>query len=156
MEHNAKMQYYTLKISENVWGCKGAFALSCSDRLIDKDIDVLFVHGAGVESSPLLLWPFIIQLYQPWMIDGEDCGAISRVNKWHRKWKSSEKICPSATLSASDPTWLDPESNPGCHGGKPATNHLSYSTAISHLLSFETTWTFFYIEILGNPELYYN
>jgi hypothetical protein len=28
-----------------------------------------------VELSPLLPWPFISLLYQPWMIDGNDCGA---------------------------------------------------------------------------------
>jgi hypothetical protein len=30
-----------------------------------------------VQPSPLLLWPFIGLFYQPWMIDGDDCGEIS-------------------------------------------------------------------------------
>jgi hypothetical protein len=32
---------------------------------------------------------------------------------------------PSATLSTTNPTWLDP----GRRGGKPATNRLSYGAA---------------------------
>jgi hypothetical protein len=35
---------------------------------------------------------------------------------------------PSATLSATYPTWPDLGSNPGRRGGKPATNRLSYGT----------------------------
>jgi hypothetical protein len=41
------------------------------------------------------------------------------------KPKYSEKTCPSATLSTTNPTWLDPSSSPGRRGGKPATNRLS-------------------------------
>jgi hypothetical protein len=36
---------------------------------------------------------------------------------------------PSATLSTTNPTWPDPGSKPGRHGGKPATNRLSYGAA---------------------------
>jgi hypothetical protein len=39
------------------------------------------------------------------------------------------ETCPSATLSTTNPTWLDPGFNPGRRGGKPATNHLSYFAA---------------------------
>jgi hypothetical protein len=35
---------------------------------------------AGVEQSPLLLQSFIGLLYQPWMIDADDCGVISGTN----------------------------------------------------------------------------
>jgi hypothetical protein len=66
-------------------------------------------------------------LYQSWMIDGDGCGAISGMNEWQGKPKYWEKTCPSATTT--DPTWLDPGSNPGHHGGKPVTNHLSHGTA---------------------------
>jgi hypothetical protein len=34
-------------------------------------------------------------------------------------------------LSTTNPTWLDPGSNPGRRGGKPATNRLSYGAANS-------------------------
>jgi hypothetical protein len=43
------------------------------------------VYGTGVELSPLLLRPFIGLLYQRWMIDGDDCGAVSRMNEWQGK-----------------------------------------------------------------------
>jgi hypothetical protein len=43
--------------------------------------------------------------------------------------KYSEKTCPSATLSTTNPTWPDPGSNPGRRCGKPANNRLSYGMA---------------------------
>jgi hypothetical protein len=51
------------------------------------------------------------------------------MNEWQGKPKNSEKTCPSAALSITDPMWLDLGSNQGRRGGKPATNLLSYSTA---------------------------
>jgi hypothetical protein len=38
-----------------------------------------------VEPSPLLLRPFNDLLYQPWMIDGDDYGAVSGMNEWQGK-----------------------------------------------------------------------
>jgi hypothetical protein len=49
---------------------------------------------------------------------------------WQGKQKYSEKSCPSATLSTTNPKWPDLGSNPGHRGGKPAINRLSYGTAI--------------------------
>jgi hypothetical protein len=49
---------------------------------------------------------------------------------WQGKRKYSEKTCPSATLSTTNPTWPDPGSNPSHRGGKPATNRLSYGAAL--------------------------
>jgi hypothetical protein len=49
----------------------------------------------------------------------------------HGKPKYSEKTCPNATSSTTNPTWLDPGSNPGLRGGKPATNRFSYGSALS-------------------------
>jgi hypothetical protein len=37
--------------------------------------------------------------------------------------------CPSATLSTTNLTWTDPESNQGLRGERPATNRLSHGTA---------------------------
>jgi hypothetical protein len=48
---------------------------------------------------------------------------------WQGKPKYSEKTRPSATLSNTNPIWLDPGSNPGRRVGKPATNSLSYGAA---------------------------
>jgi hypothetical protein len=54
-------------------------------------------------------------------------------SRWNDNWQgkpiNSEKTCPSATLSTTNPTWPDLESKPGRSGGKPATNRLSYGTA---------------------------
>jgi hypothetical protein len=42
------------------------------------------------------------------------------------KPKYSEKTCPNATLSTTNPTLLDQGLNPGRRDGEPATNRLSY------------------------------
>jgi hypothetical protein len=55
------------------------------------------------------------------------------INWWNENWqgklKHSEKTCRSATLSTTNPTLSDLELNPGRHGGKLATNRLSYGTS---------------------------
>jgi hypothetical protein len=45
------------------------------------------------------------------------------------EWRLTGETCPSATLSTTNPTWQDPGLNPGCRGGKRATNRLSYGAA---------------------------
>jgi hypothetical protein len=59
---------------------------------------------------------------------------IRRNKDWQGKPKYSEKTCPSATLSTTNPTWPDPGFNAGRRGGKPATNRLSYDAAKVHQL----------------------
>jgi hypothetical protein len=49
---------------------------------------------------------------------------------WQKEPKYSEKTCPSAILSTTNPTWPDPGANPGRHGGKPSNNRLSYGAAL--------------------------
>jgi hypothetical protein len=63
------------------------------------------------------------------MIGDSDCGEKWWNKDWQGKPKYSEKTCPTATLSTTHPTLLDPGLNPGCSGGKPATNSLSYGAA---------------------------
>jgi hypothetical protein len=87
----------------------------------------LFIYGAAVEPSPLLLWPFTGLLYQPWMTNGDDdWGTINAINGWQGKQKYSEITCLGAALSTTDPTRLDSRSIPDRRGGNPATNGLSY------------------------------
>jgi len=43
--------------------------------------------------------------------------------------RTRRKTCPSATLSTTNPTWIDPGANPGLRGERPATNDLSHGTA---------------------------
>jgi hypothetical protein len=45
--------------------------------------------------------------------------------------RTRRKTCPSATLSTTNPTWIDPD----LRGEKPATNNLSHGTALSSLTS---------------------
>jgi hypothetical protein len=49
---------------------------------------------------------------------------------WQEKLKCSEKTCPSATLSTTNPTWPDLGLNMGRRGGMLATNLLSYGTTL--------------------------
>jgi hypothetical protein len=44
---------------------------------VDQFYFILFIYGAGVEPSPLLLQPVIDLFHQPWMMDVNDFGAIS-------------------------------------------------------------------------------
>jgi hypothetical protein len=50
-------------------------------------------------------------------------------SNWWNEPKYSEKTCPSAILSTTNPTWPDPCANTGRRGGKSATNRLSYGAA---------------------------
>jgi hypothetical protein len=40
-------------------------------------VQFLFIYGAGMEPSPLLMRSFIGLFCQSWMIDGDDCGLWS-------------------------------------------------------------------------------
>jgi hypothetical protein len=46
---------------------------------------------------------------------------------------------PSATLSTTNLTWIDPGANPGLRGERPATNRLSHGTAHNWLLFSENS-----------------
>jgi hypothetical protein len=60
-------------------------------------------------------------------------------NWWNEDWavgnrSTRSKPDLSATLSATNLTWLDPGSKPGRRGGKPATNRLSYGAVSSIII----------------------
>jgi hypothetical protein len=59
------------------------------------------------------------------------------MENWQRKPKHSEKTCPSATLSTTNPTWSDLCSNPSRYTGKPRTNRLNCSTVPERMLHKE-------------------
>jgi hypothetical protein len=46
-----------------------------------------------------------------------------------------EKTCPSATLSTTNPTWIDPGVNPELRGERPATNRLNHGTPFQTVAS---------------------
>jgi hypothetical protein len=57
----------------------------------------LFIYGAGMQPRPPFLRPFIGRFYNPWMIYGDDCGAICIKNGSHGtqgKYKHSEQTRP--------------------------------------------------------------
>jgi hypothetical protein len=43
--------------------------------------------------------------------------------------RTKRKTCPSATLSTTNPKWIDPGANPVLRGERPLTNDLSHGTA---------------------------
>jgi hypothetical protein len=51
------------------------------------------------------------------------------------KPKNSEKNLPSAILSTTNPTWIDPGANPGLRGERLATNLLSHGTVAIEITS---------------------
>jgi hypothetical protein len=53
--------------------------------------------------------------------------------------RSRRKTCPSATLSTTNPTWLDPRANPGLRGERPATNDQSHGT--TQVEAITTGWS---------------
>jgi hypothetical protein len=71
--------------------------------------------------------------------DGEIGGMI-----WQWKPKYSEKNFPSAAFPTTNLTCC-PDANPGRDGGKPATNRLSYGTALAdiYLYCYSKTHVFF-------------
>jgi hypothetical protein len=88
-----------------------------------------FLIASGVGLSPLYcghFWFIVPALDDRW---GWLCS-----NWWNEDWqgkpKYSEKTCPSATLSTTNPTWPDLGSNPGRRGGKLATNRLIYGASM--------------------------
>jgi hypothetical protein len=52
------------------------------------------------------------------------------------KQRYSEKTCPCATLSTTNPTRPDLGLNPGHHIGKPAANSLSYGRPLGVLVGY--------------------
>jgi hypothetical protein len=54
-------------------------------------------------------------------------------------WKNRRtrrKTCPSAILSTTNPTWIDPGANPGLRGEWPATNDLSHGMTLPVAFSY--------------------
>jgi hypothetical protein len=93
--------------------------------------EIRLVRG-GVQLGPLGLaatdWPIVACPGRLWW------WGIWRNEDWQGKQKYSDKTHPSATLSTTNPTWPDPGSNPGHHGGMPVINCLSYGAVLGIML----------------------
>jgi hypothetical protein len=90
-------------------------------------IIIIIIIISVVRLSPVGTAATIGLLYQSQMMDDGDCGEIG--GKLAGETEVLGENLLNATLSTTNPTWPDPGSNPGRHGGKPATNRLSYDTA---------------------------
>jgi hypothetical protein len=82
----------------------------------------------GVRLSPIGSstnnWPIVPVSDERWWV------WSSRWNEnWQGESKCSEKTCPSATLTTTNPKWLGLGLNPGRRGGKSVTNRLRYGMA---------------------------
>jgi hypothetical protein len=80
---------------------KEGFSSQYPNRVRD---DYFSIYWAAVGPSLLFLKPLLVLLYQPWMMDGDDCGAISEMNEWQGKTMYQKEPCLSATLSTINPT----------------------------------------------------
>jgi hypothetical protein len=89
-----------------------------------------FFSWSGVRLSPLgtsaTNWPIVPAPDDRWWWVWNNWWNCN----WHGRPKYSEQTCRSANLSSTNPTLYDLGSNPGRRGGKPATNRLSYGTAL--------------------------
>jgi hypothetical protein len=130
--------YLALEVAElpaGGWWCLKVYAPShCSSPWASK---YLFCHSLFSsfmrygETVHLTLRPLTGPLYQPRMIKWWVWSSRWNENKQGNP-KYSDKSCPSATLFTKNLTLLDLGSNPGRRCGKPATNRLSYGTALCH------------------------
>jgi hypothetical protein len=101
---------------------------------------VFFVHKTGFLCRPIFFsWRWGGSSTQAWMpthdsvlrippddMSLESDGGIILTGENRR---TRRKTCPSATLSTTNPTWIQPVANPSLRGEWPATNDLSHDTA---------------------------
>jgi hypothetical protein len=121
-------------------------------RLRVRHLLLFLVSWGGVRLSPFgtsaTNWPTVPAPDDRWW-----WMWSSRWNdNWQGKPKYSEKTCPSATLSTTNLARPDLGSNPGSRGGKPATNRLSYGTALKPpllLYSKRFWWWCMTLEVTG-------
>jgi hypothetical protein len=91
-----------------------------------------------------ILWIFSLKVGWVWYpsVDAYFTLAYYAFPRWYefgeRRWndiltgenrRTRRKTCPSATLSTTNPTWIEPGANPGLRGERPGTNDLSHGTA---------------------------
>jgi hypothetical protein len=73
------------------------------------------------------LLPLTDILFIPQMIYEYGERRWNDIDRGNRRTR--RKACPSATLSTTNPTWIDPGANSGLRGERPASNRLSHGTA---------------------------
>jgi hypothetical protein len=128
--HSCALQFVS-NVTEKWYAFRLYICIYCDQTLISFNSSQS-VPWIGVRMSPLgtsaTNWPIVpAPDYRWWM------WSSQWNENWQEKPKYSEKTCPIATLSTTNPTWPDPGSNLGGRGGNPATNCLSYGTSIFQL-----------------------
>jgi hypothetical protein len=71
----------------------------------------------GLLCQPRMIVKMIVEKQMEWRLPGKTEALGENLPQRH--------FCPS-----QNPTWLDPDLNPGRRGRKPATNRLSYGAAL--------------------------
>jgi hypothetical protein len=90
----------------------------------EREVFQIGIVGGGVQLGPLGTAATNGLLCQPRVL-----MPMEKLVEWlARELKYSEKTCPSAALSTTNPICC-PDAKPGHCGGKPASNRLCYSTA---------------------------
>jgi hypothetical protein len=99
-------------------------------------VTILFFLERGVGQTQARMPAFTLAYY-----------AFPRLYEFgERRWndiltgeniRTLRKTCPSATLSTTNPTWIDLGANPGLRGERPATNDLSHGTALQYFFRYD-------------------
>jgi hypothetical protein len=96
-------------------------------------------------------WDYVSELWPPMglmsplprYMNMESHGGMILTGESRR---TRRKKCPTATVSTTNPTQIKPRANVGLHTERPATNRLSYGTALSISFGFAGAyspgWTF--------------
>jgi hypothetical protein len=89
--------------------------------------NLLVGGGGGGEPNPLVLRPLLAYCTSPgcWWMRGVEQSVECLTGKY------SEKACPTAALSTTNPSWPDPGSNQGRRAGKPEPPELRHG--LKHL-----------------------
>jgi hypothetical protein len=140
-EYSEKIYPFTsLSVTNRTWTHLWMKPVRRGEKPTNNSFFLFLVYSGEWDWLHFVRRPLFGLLYQPRMMDDE-CRAVGGKVTGKGKPKYSEKTCPSATLSTTNPAWPDPGCNPGRRGVKPATNRLSYGAAISCLsyVSYVTT-----------------
>jgi hypothetical protein len=125
---DAQMECITRRLSDR-WSCSFLCTAHASAMLL---LRLFFFLGGGVGQTQAWMPAFVLAHYAfpRWYEFGD--------RRWNdvltgENRRTRRKSCPSATLSSTNPTWIDPGANAGLRGERPATNDLSHGTALTVL-----------------------
>jgi hypothetical protein len=117
--------FIKLDIMCKFWSCPFLSYNICLQTLASLFVSYFPKKGEGPRSleayCAILWWRWLVSFVFP-------CNLAPMEWTWQGKTEVlGENPVP---VSTTNPTWTDPGSNPGLRGERPATNRLSYGTAI--------------------------